>query len=608
MRISNCNCGKQLDCGCVPYFDTFLTNTISVLSVGNLVSDSCVFDEYVIDWYRDNEHAMISGKGYDPDIEAHHPFVGDAALPVVGGQWKPVLRYVVVGGIKIYPKPKKCQNWCSDLDVALPSAEVPYINVINLACGMVGGNPATWYDYRINYNTTQDFALATKTIRMYLADNGSSGYLALQFTGYLVADQIEVYYNEETTPLLAYIVGTNLAGNNVQVLPEEIDWNVINVVANISDREYAEGDFVTVKIYPAVKEPGNFNTNWTLDLKCLPRGVFECDLFNVNMRIINPDTVNVVYNTIDCRYEFRWEFMDYLSSSYATSYFYRYFRLINTSSQQVYTVFYQPEQMVWLNAKVTASNLTLYASGNYENMVGQVSYAKVGNIVDFQFTNATDYNAYKTTWQNVMGSVNIVNYSTNPTNINHYKYFFITWRETPGTCGDSYVQRTLRCHITSPVTFNDGAMTLQVEMLNVANGMVQQDCDESYDLAASWYNTVQTSILQTDFTGMTRCRNATPINGNFLRSTPAFETQRIFQRNSYFHAESMNSVCNLPLFAPIGASNFGFYYMYVRITITDPGDALNNFRIESQLNINTGELTGVWATVYEKSNGNQIIP
>ena len=98
MIITNCNCGKKLACGCTLSFSSYIANPVSVLDVGTLQGGTCTFSEYVIDWFRDGAFYLTTGVGNAPDISAYHPFTGAAAIPVAGGTYVPVLRYVVLTG------------------------------------------------------------------------------------------------------------------------------------------------------------------------------------------------------------------------------------------------------------------------------------------------------------------------------------------------------------------------------------------------------------------------------------------------------------------------------------------------------------------------------
>ena len=212
MRLNNCNCGERIDCGCTVSFDSYQASSVSVLSVGNLVGGSCTFDAYVIDWYVDGQRTLVSGKGNDPAIQAHHPFTGSAAIPVIGGTWVPKIRYVVIGGEVIYNGYRKCDRWCDSLE------GLPTINVSSIGCGMKNLTNSL-YDYLISYNTSQDYSLASRTIRFDLPTDLSAVYFAFYFYGQDVADQIDIYLNESEQPLTSWIVGTRFNTNWWQSMP-----------------------------------------------------------------------------------------------------------------------------------------------------------------------------------------------------------------------------------------------------------------------------------------------------------------------------------------------------------------------------------------------------
>jgi hypothetical protein len=603
MRLSNCNCGKRYDCGCVPYFDEFLNNTVSVLSVGNLVSDNCVFDEYVIDWYRDGEHAMVTGKGYDPDIQEFHPFMGEASLPVVGGQWKPIIRYVVVEGIVLYPTIQKCKNWCSDLDAVLPSVSVPTINVNNLSCGLKGGGAHAYYDYRISYATTQDFSQATKTFRFYLDED--TAYVAYQFTGAIVADQIEIYFMEEQTPLVNFIVGTGLAGDNHNVTPMEFDTNSIRSVVNLTGKTLTADDYLTIQIKPAVKEPGNYNTVWSLDLICLPEDTFPCNEYNQDMRTIDVNSVNSWFDEDNCRYlvsfslvaghPTRSPFRDYFNPSLAQG----------TGHSMITTTGYVEFRFRKFEEGNSAYS---FSSTNYVTMIGTKLVTKTGNILTFEFSHLDDYNDYKNQYGQLLNNSHYQNYSEDPESIHHYKWLAFLWRETLLGCGDTYTQRTFTCHMSSPVTFNDAAKSITIEMLNVENGLERRDCYTVPNMADSFINLVNSSINAADFSGETNCRNLNPFNLRYQYMT--IRDENVLQANNYLYLRNqiLDTVCNNPDWYVYSFNRYAFNLFFVRITLTDPDNGVDNFRIESQVDILTGASTGVWEIIYEKQNGTQIIP
>ena len=600
--ITNCNCAERIDCGCTVSFDTYDNNLLSVLSVGKLIGGSCTFDEYVIDWYRNGVKVLVSGKGSNPEIEAYHPFTGQAAIPVPSGTYQPVLRYVVISGVRVFPAPKNCVKFCTDLSEPLPG-----ITVLPINCGTTGGNPDSYYSFRIAYYTTQDYSLASRVVRFDLSQDGSTKYLALQFNGFSVADMIEAFYNDETTPLLAYICGQNLPVTNGGVTPNEIDWNAVKMVVNLTDRSYSAGDFITLKVTPSVKE-SNFNTQWTLDVKCLSADAFECNFYRLTLRDIDFANVAMAWNAVSCQYEVTIPFVDWIGSSYLSSNMYRYAGVMGTVPMQTSYNHLDGIAKIALKWNTSCTAYVLFGALTY-NMAGQVTVVKSGTTATFTFTNINDYNVWVSSYNSCMNSSHFSNYSSDPANVNHYKWFMMQWQETMIGCGDSFVNRLLRFHYSSPVTFDSQNMIITVEMLNVSNGITQQDCVETYARVNEWVALVDNSIAQPDFSGTTVCRHQYPFNGHFLQEAVNQETDRVGYYGYYYHVPSLANVCpNVGWWTQTLNWRFTFFVFYVRAIITNTSDPVNNFRIVSQLDRDTGALTGTWVTVYEKQNGVQIIP
>ena len=606
MILSNCNCGKKVECGCYFSFDSWDNNLISILSVGNLLGGECILDEYVIDWYRDGEHAMVSGKGNDPDIETFHPFVGSEAVPVPPGEWTPVIRYVVIGGQQIYMKGKKCKSFCEY------QGELPNIIVVNkLNCGLIGegeNNAEMYYDFRLKYSTSQDFSLASRTIRFYLDQD--TRYVALQFNGFQVADLIEVFYKEESAQLLAYVIGTNLPRTDATVFPEEIDWNRVKMVINLEDRTFQEGDYLTIKINPSVKEPGNYNTNWTLDMKCLPANSFRCDWFSKELRKIDLSTVDCSFDSTNCRYVFTWYYQNVMPSSFSSSNTFKYFYPGHLQTVNTRVLFYNPLQQVYIDSKIAASSTTILSITQNTNSAGRINYTKTGDELFFEFTHQDDYNAYKNSLNRLESDSRWNSYTEDPADENHYKFYLMLWREAD-TCGDTYVSRDFYFHYSSDVVFDDAAMTIFVKMKNVANGLTQADeCNELYDLVDSYILYTQNDIDSADFSGETGCMNVNPISGRYIYTYVDASNVGTFYRQYYFLTESLDSVCGL---GDLFTTDSGYYhryiftYMYTRVWITNMDDPTNNFRIESAYDNETGENVG-WNSIYEKANGIQITP
>jgi hypothetical protein len=600
--ITNCNCAERIDCGCTVSFDTYGNNLYSALSVGNLVGSGCTFTQYVIDWYRNGEHAMTSGKGV-PGLDAYHPFTGAAAIPVKAGTWVPVLRYVVLDGVKVFATPRNCQKWCSDLQGNLPT-----ITVLPLTCDVVSGSPPGGYTFRMSYTTTQDFSYATRTIRWELPSDGSMGYLALQFTGYIVADRVQVLYNDETTPLADYYVGTELAGNRGDTIPNQIDLQSVKMIANISDRVYQTGDYLTIKVTPS----WNSNTQWVLDMKCLNKGVFNCTYFPLTLRDFDFSGLQVTFDSVNCKYLITIP-MSPMAAAYYSSVLYAYNSIGQYATGDCSVN--QTTGLVTLTMwdKVFCTGEALHT--HYDSDVsGPVYYAKVGTTFTFTCTSVNDYNMYKAWYNSNRSNWKFSSYSADPLSINHYKIFQITWKEVHTRCGDVFAYKSLYFHWDSLVTFNDMAMTMTIQLCDIVNQFPRPDpvlkCVNTWGVINSWVTTCQNSRNAADWSGWTMCREGRPVNGVWIYEQTWNDVSKNFYWAFGFPVKSLENFCGLTGWAEFPALSWRYQFQRfnIQVEITNTDDRANNFRISSQLNRETGENTGTFQRIYEIENGIQVYP
>ena len=601
--ITNCNCAIEIDCGCTVAFDTYSDNLYSALSVGNLVGGGCTLDAYVIDWFRDGTHAMTSGKGV-AGLDAYHPFTDGAAIPVQAGVWTPVLRYVVMEGEMVFPVPRNCVKWCRDLQ-----AELPVITVKALGCDIVAGSPASGYTFRIRYTTSQDYSFATRTIRFDLPQDGSARYLAAWFVGYTVVDRVQIFYNDEPDPILDYYVGTDFAATEGSHVPPYLDLNDAKFVANFSDREYLPGDYLIIKVTPS----SNPNTQWSLDLKCLGAGAFDCSYFPLSLRDIDLGNVSMAYDAINCKYLLSFP-MEIRPTAYNTSNLAKYISLAtwkNTNDAALNETTGVVTLALWDKIFCTGEALHTHY---HVNSAGLVSYAKVGNIFTFTFEHQDDYSAYKNWYNSNRVNWKFSSYNPDPTHINHYKIFQITWQETATRCGDVYTYRQIYFHWLSPVTFDDQARTMVIELVDITNQypdeQPRQKCDNTWDTINTLVNACQSTKTAVDWSGSTRCREGRPINGIWIYQQVWNNMTKDFIVGYGIPVRQMLNVCEMDGWweYPAMAYEYQFQRLYARIEITNPDDRVNNYRISSQLDRETGEDTGVWTRIYEVENGIKIYP
>jgi hypothetical protein len=430
MILTNCVRVEYVDCGCNPYFDQYQTGLVSKLSVGNLVSATCTFTQYVIDWYVDGVLVLTTGKNkfLDPDIEEQHPFYNTNALAVtVAGTYVPVLRYFETTAGRFFTTPKPCQKYCD--------ANISYaIEVIQLECGLTGGSPSSGYDYKMQYNSPTGIQTEKdKEVRFYI--NSGTDYLALNFFALNVYDRIQIYYNEETTALADYYVGTNLTVTSGATDPEQIDAASVKFIVNFSDRTFVSGDYIRIKVTASTE----IDTIWYLEAKCLDEGIFdlECDYFSLTLRDVDVTTVAtlpaVTYSGATCAYTVSFSMADAISLGYFASNFYKYNSLsfsynqggVALSDTGLATVTLTDKHYYYTNA---------YATNNH----GCTPYKRYSycwntdlNRFTFIFYDPRDYADYMSYYSSTYNSYKMsYNYTTDPTNPWYYRVFYINFYPT----------------------------------------------------------------------------------------------------------------------------------------------------------------------------------
>ena len=320
------------------------------------------------------------------------------------------------------------------------------ITVKALGCDIVAGSPASGYTSGSGTRPRRT-TFATRTIRFDLPrmDRPLPGRMVrwvYRRTG----------CRSSTTrpdPILDYYVGTDFAATEGSHVPPYLDLNDAKFVANFSDREYLPG---------TTDHQGNaiFQSQYAvvLDLKCLGAGAFDCSYFPLSLRDIDLGNVSMAYDAINCKYLLSFP-MEIRPTAYNTSNLAKYISLAtwkNTNDAALNETTGVVTLALWDKIFCTGEALHTHY---HVNSAGLVSYAKVGNIFTFTFEHQDDYSAYKNWYNSNRVNWKFSSYNPDPTHINHYKIFQITWQETATRCGDVYTYRQIYFHWLSPVTFDD---------------------------------------------------------------------------------------------------------------------------------------------------------
>lgn len=584
MILTNCNCEHEVDCGCVLSFDEYVANSLSVLSVGNLLGGDCEFEEYVIDWYRNGEHALVSGVGSDPDIQAYHPFLGLASIPVLPGTWVPVVRYVVIDGEIIFSVPKKCKSWCADL------SNLPVIIVVSpLNCNSTNSPVNPGYSYRLSYVSSQDFSMAERLVLFQLPTDLSAKYFAFVFNAALVSDKIEIYFNEETIPLTSWIVGT---GHSYPADYSEMPYvhrsGFIDYIITLPD--YVSGDYLIIKITPSVFE-FNVNTNWQLDIKCLGIEDFGCDYATKYMQQIN--SVSMFKNVEACMLELTITMEDFfgvLGPSHPMYLMYRYGGLRGISSGSSLQVPASNQYVLRKDYSKTVQTTSGSGALNPTSLVNAaalVYITKVGSLTTIQCTDINDYNSLKAGYEAVQLTSIVTTFENDNTSLKYYRFYVMYVRETLTSCGDTYAQAfSAYFHLNSTFVFDDVNMKVEITSVEIVLGITPEECDGSYSLANTYANSyINTYHNMPDYSVTTICRQNSPLgyvmgpSGVVNPSVP----YQVFMYGTYLNHLVLTPCGELPLFC------FGlyphtlyqiFYHFYLRLEFSDdPWE--ENYRIRA---------------------------
>lgn len=589
MILSNCNCGEKVECGCELEFDYYETGTASVLTVGELVDVSsgsgCEIEGYVIDWFYEDEPDIkfTTGIGDDPDIVYTHPFIGTESIPVEGGTWIPVIRYVVINGKKIFTEPKPCQKWC-DITVNLPDIEVnPF------SCSSSVGPYGTYYTHKLEYNClVNNVEKAGQSIKFILDTDGSTLYFAWQFYGYEISDRITIIYcdviGNELQTLEDWVIGADTSWG-VYASPKRYPSTSLKRVIVLP--EYTLGDYLKIVVTPSYVS-GNPRTNWLLYMKCLE--TFNCiTTLNANMQTPDPDSISVTYNAANCRYEVSFETLEVPPNALTTDVF-KYLMLTQTwTGQGSNTQFYDGVVTFYIYDENTTSSFQYILSfGTNVIQNGNCTIEKSGTTLTITFENETDYLAWKTSWNNLLANSHWTDYSSDPTNYLQYKFLALYYKDvlvegTPGeVCGDP---GTVYAHYISydsvydaGTGFDDDNFVITIKLVEDVNGYINADCETVYENINVYVGYANTFRNSSDFTRTINCRYANPINGLYSNLTvnsgqTAFKYWEAFNVYDFVYDDGPCELSNLADIQDLGVyKNYYFYTAGLYVTLTEELD------------------------------------
>jgi len=173
----------------------------TTLSANRIISNYATVGDYLIEWRNGSVTGTAvfrSGEGSDPLIQAIHPFTDEL---VQSGILYPVIQYIYFNGVKYTLVYDAENNYSPDL---LRCLELDYVQIEGVNCS--SGTEIGDYTHLWDYNNTQDVIYdASRTIRFDLNNDGSTAFLAWQFSGYFVYDIFRIDYYRSNGTLVQQI-------------------------------------------------------------------------------------------------------------------------------------------------------------------------------------------------------------------------------------------------------------------------------------------------------------------------------------------------------------------------------------------------------------------
>ena len=589
-------------------------NALATIKAGVITTTtSSVIGEYVIEWYRnviDDTPEFVSGSpgATDPAVTVTHPF---PAEPAEGGTWHPVIKYIYIDGIKYSRNYIPGVRHSPDL---LHCLDPIIVIVQDLNCAN-GGNffASTYgsqgsYAHKITYiNGLNSPTLAARSFKFIL--DSANKYFAWFFLGYQEADKMKISYvspsNNTTTMLEWWEVGSFASGSNVTTSPKKIQQVYMYKINSLTAFTYAPGDYLLIEITPST----NTNTNWEFLCKCFT--TVDCNIWDGSQRNIATGSVSMVYNPTNYSYDVSYNksatpYTD-VNNSVLLKYHLRQLRAIAAGYQGGLENNNKVTLQMVNRTDGSAGATVDFSSCNV--MTSTAAVTKTGSTLTVVFDLFSDYSQYRTTFNGISSNANMSNYDSDPTKLNHYKFYIIRVR-IANSCGDNGTDYFYYTHYTNPPVFDDGAKTMTWNFATMTNNYVALGpSDLTGQTIQSWVNAVNSSvtsgILQTV---NTKIRSGQGLAGIFASQFTTNDTQKSFRLYVTFPSVDPG-VCNLSTkgftgqFLPTEQWEYSFFYD--RVTITNPADPIHNFRLERQIDANGNIITNSanYIKIYEIING-----
>lgn len=585
-----------------PYLNGVTDNMTGYLSVGDLVSDTGTVDDYVIDWYLDNQIAFSSGSltsGVNGIL--YHPFNGASKLPANDGIYTPQIRWIKVNG-ELYSREKtNGYKFSPDLTDCLSN-----ITVLPYSCD---GSGTSIYDYEIAYNWTGHTGeLLTRTVAIRFVSSEIK-YFAWQFYGYSVSDRVtvELENNGNRIALHDIVFGTDLPQNDFTQNPILYRRESSKVVEDLTNYSININDKIIFTINPSYYNKSELRTNWNLSTKCLKTldYVATCEPINIESRTIDTTIEPVITDNGNCEYTLQ---LYSVEPATPTNDFINYLGIVTYANYGGYTDYSTKSLSYKFSVnKVSARIFSIKNECKY--LLGTISLTKTGPNLQMVFSNIDDYRRFKNKFEEVYNS-NTIYYNNSPNS--DYHHFTGMQMLLYNHCADGKIMYPYHWHHLSPYSLGDETTkTISITITNTTNAYNNIGvCDTTEQLINGYINTIDTNINRPNLTNLT-------IEAS---SIDLFSDWNIYQTIENVIGGGMGRQNFVPVtfFGGCDPSTnkwvyevnnniimYSFYRIYLSVLITNVNDPVNNFVIYNILDSNSKPIEDPnnYIKVYDKVNG-----
>ena len=638
-----------------PYFATTPADG-PFLDCSSLISDDSTIGDYVIEWRLDSSQGttvFISGEGSDPSIQSQHPF--PIPEPVFGGTLYPVIMYIYIDSSKYSSYYDVSALYSPDLINCLDPVIISSIDCNS----SLGADPI--YPYYLVYNNVTDQGLnKSRTLRYTICDISTNPikYLAWEFDGYYVAEQLKIYYCTSTNSsgvLIDNFIHGTFGPNNTYLTnnfyPENYPdgsariylrvnadgYYGIKYITKFDDVSYNSDDYLKIEIIGSVYDPTQSNTNWYLKLKSISSSDISCNwLYDSSIsKIIDDPSIVLDTTSAYCYYKLSYNTTSDSNPpskvSPSAPFIWKYLQLGSTYTSGYAGAYYNNPVRLGLPWYTNNNQTGIYTSGHSYTLCtncnsGQsITYtlqtADISAIV-ITCTDTSDYDIFVSGINYVKNSSQYLQWLTTPdTSIGYYSYYD-TWIKNASSCGDTAMGYDyFYTHFSADVSWDPITKTIVMPLVQLTNNIVDTSCDISHtkaDTLIGQFNILTNRLPFANylpFTSQTRVPN--PIGGIWLSlsDTHGADTGNLYY--SYrIHDVMLNDMCDLTPYGfmydmSIGGtvttfSNYWTLFRYWdRFTLLDtdtPESRLANWRLERRKFLRTDIATDTeWEIVYDVS-------